>query len=595
MTEESHFYDVVVIGGGMSGVCAAIASARGGARTALIQDRPVLGGMASSEMRMHICGADHHMQRPDARETGILEEILLENKHRNPEMNYPIFDSVLWGKVKYQRNLDLYLNTTITEVQMSAGQDGARKIEKVSGYQMTSEKKISFSGEYFIDSTGDGTIGLLSGAEYRSGRESRNEFHESLAPEMEDETTMGNSILFQAIDKGHPVKFIKPDWAYTFSEEQLKNRDHHEISSGYWWIELGGNGSDTIQDAEEIRDELLKTLYGVWDHIKNGGDHDADNYDLNWVGVLPGKRESRRFIGDYILKQDDIDAGRIFPDAVAYGGWPMDLHTAGGMTCKDDVPTVWNHVDRVYTIPYRCLYSVNVGNLFLAGRIISCSHVAFSSTRVMGTCSVVGQAAGTAAAMALSHHCTPRELQRFISDLQQRLIRDDCYIPGCQNEDPSDLVRRATAESSSFLAGCEPQNVLGGMARHSPGRSNCWTADITKDSNPTITIRFPGARNIGSIQILFDSNLSREITPSINKEVLDRQENHSPSELVKDFQINLIYEGRQVYAEKITDNYQRKFNIHCSKQIRCDAIQVIVFSTFGSKYATIFEIRAYSA
>ena len=242
----------------------------------------------------------------------------------------------------------------------------------------------------------------------------------------------------------------------------------------------------------------------------------------------------------------------------------MDLHTAGGMTCKDDVPTVWNHVDRVYTIPYRCLYSVNVGNLFLAGRIISCSHVAFSSTRVMGTCSVVGQAAGTAAAMALSHHCTPRELQRFISDLQQRLIRDDCYIPGCQNEDPSDLVRRATAESSSFLAGCEPQNVLGGMTRHSPGRSNCWTADITKDSNPTITIRFPEARNIGSIQILFDSNLSREITPSINKEVLDRQENHSPSELVKDFQINLIYEGRQVYAEKITDNYQRKFNIHYS-------------------------------
>ena len=265
------------------------------------------------------------MSRENARETGILEEILLENKRRNPEMNYPVFDAVLWEKVKFQENLTVFLNTYVDGVLMDEN-----KIQGVTAVQETTEKKYELTAGLFLDSTGDGTLGYLAGARYRSGREAKSEYGESLAPEQADHVTMGNSLMFQARDIGHPVKFVKPDWAYQFTEEQMKNREHGLITSGYWWIELGGGKLDTITDAEELRDELLKTVYGVWDHIKNGGDHGAENYDLTWVGMLPGKRESRRLMGDYVLKQQDIDDGRIFEDAVAYGGWPMDIHTAEG-------------------------------------------------------------------------------------------------------------------------------------------------------------------------------------------------------------------------------------------------------------------------
>ena len=343
-------YDVVVIGGGMAGICAAIAAARGGARTALIQERPVLGGMASSEMRMHICGADYHMSRKNARETGILEEILLENKYRNPEMNYPIFDSVLWEKVNFQKGVDLFLNTTVVGVRTIE----KKKIRCVKAWQMSAGRMYEFTGDYFVDATGDGTVGYYAGAEYRTGRESRSEFGESLAPLVADRYTMGNSLLFQAADRGHVVKFIKPHWAYSYTEEDLRNRDHMDITSGYWWIELGGDRLDTVLDAETIGEELRKTVYGIWDHIKNGASHGAESYDLEWVGVIPGKRESRRLIGEYLLRQADIEQGRVFEDAVAYGGWPMDLHTVGGLLSENADPTVWNDVRKIYTIPYRC-------------------------------------------------------------------------------------------------------------------------------------------------------------------------------------------------------------------------------------------------
>ena len=232
------------------------------------------------------------------------------------------------------------------------------------------------------------------------GREDSRAFGEPHAAAKADRYVMGSSILFTAKDMGHPVPFIKPEWAYTFTEEQLKHRAHTEITSGYWWIELSGL-LDPVSDAETIRDELLKVLYGVWDHIKNQPGHHAENYALDWVGFLPGKRESRRLTGDYVLTENDVAASRIFPDTVAYGGWNMDVHVPGGILSEESAPTTYYKFDDVYAIPYRCLYSENIENLFLAGRAISVSHIAFGSTRVMGTCAVVGQAVGTAAALAM--------------------------------------------------------------------------------------------------------------------------------------------------------------------------------------------------
>lgn len=586
---EKKNFEFIVVGGGMAGICAAIAASRKGVKTALVQNRPVLGGNASSEIRMHICGADHHMSRENARETGILEEILLENKRRNPEMNYPVFDAVLWEKVKFQENLTVFLNTHVDGILMDEN-----KIQSVTAVQETTEKKYELTAGLFLDSTGDGTLGYLAGARYRSGREAKREYGESLAPEQADHVTMGNSLMFQARDIGHPVKFVKPDWAYQFTEEQMKNREHGLITSGYWWIELGGGKQDTITDAEELRDELLKTIYGVWDHIKNGGDHGAENYDLTWVGMLPGKRESRRLMGDYVLKQQDIDDGRIFEDAVAYGGWPMDIHTAEGFLNIDDQPTVWNTVSKIYTIPYRCLYSANIENLFLGGRIISCSHVAFSSTRVMGTCAVAGQAAGTAAAIAVQKRISPRKVGQYIEELQQELLKDDCYIPGFVNQDKKDFARTAKVSASSWEYGFEPEQVIDGYGRIEGKTSHCWQTDLLKDKMPKLELDFGKPHKIKEIRIKFDSNLSREITPSVNDEVLARQERHSPSELIRDYELILEDDIGKQNTLLCCSKGQRLQVIRLEQEISCSRLTLRILSTYGWKKARVFEIRVYS-
>jgi hypothetical protein len=307
-------YDVVVVGGGMSGLCAALAAARHGARTALVQNRPVLGGNASSEIRMHVSGALFMRRRPDARETGIVEEILEENKARNLHHSWSIFDLVLWEKAHFQPGLDLYLNTHFTDLTKAGS-----SIASIRATQLTTEKTFELSGRIYVDATGDGTLGFLAGAEYMSGREGKRVFGEDLAPDESDAYTMGSTLLFQAVDVGQPVAFVKPAWADTYTEEDLKLRDHQEVTSGYWWVELGGKDLDTIGDDGQIHSQLMAAVYGVWDHIKNGGDHGAANLDLAWVGALPGKRESRRLLGDYVLTERDALSGRVFDDAVAYG------------------------------------------------------------------------------------------------------------------------------------------------------------------------------------------------------------------------------------------------------------------------------------
>lgn len=575
-----------VIGGGLSGLIAAIAAARCSIDTVLIQDRPVLGGNASSEFRMHICGADNHMKRPDARETGILEEILLENKRRNPDFSWPIFDLILYEKASAEKHLTLFLNTYMHSVKMKDG-----RISSVSCFQMTNERQFSVTADFFIDATGDGSLSAKSGAVFRLGREARDEFGESLAPQTADSVTMGSSLMFKARKLDHPVKFIRPENAYTFTEDDLRMRDHSDVSSGYWWIELGGDGKAVIDDAEEIHDELLKTVYGVWDHIKNSPSHNADNYDLEWVSPIAGKRESRRVEGDYILRQADINEARIFPDAVAYGGWPMDIHTAGGFASTGDVPTVWNHVGDVYTIPYRCFYSKNIPNLFLAGRIISTSHVAFSSSRVMGTCAVGAEAVGNAAAIAVKRGLREaRDVCAYISELQQKLLRDDVFIPGFRDEDDRNLARTAQAEATEERPDGAAVNVINGIARSWKGQSNAWICRIS--SRPVLTLRLRQAAAVSEVIITFDSNLSREITPSIIREVIARQEPQSPSTLVDEFSVSLYRGGKLEEKRDCRTMGQRHVRLNFSS-IEADRIELQLHSSFGQDTVKVFEVRVY--
>jgi len=527
--EERH-YEVVVVGGGMAGVCAAIASARKGVRTAIVQNRSMFGGNASSEIRMHIVGANAHGSKKNLGETGILLEILLENKRRNPYASFPVFDSVIWEKVHFQENLDAYLNTDMDDVIM----DG-KKVAAIVGHQNTTETEFTIYGDIFVDATGHGTLATMGGAAGRMGSEGRDEFHEPDAPTEPNQDTMGNTLMFSAVDRGEPVKFIRPDWAYQYSEEDLKYREHgnsigshmeggqltkfeegsgrlphfSNVDSGYWWIELGGQYDDIIRDGEVIRDELLKCVYGVWDHLKNVGDHGVENLDLDWVGIVPGYRESRRIEGDYLLNENDVLENRIFPDAVAYGGWQMDEHVRGGIRDLDKIPSRILNFNGCYTIPWRCYYAKDLENVMLAGRDISTSKMAYGSTRVMGTCSVGGQAVGTAAAMAVKYRCTPREIGEHIMELQQQLLRDDCYIPGFRNEDPLDYARSAKVSASACTGKNVPENVLNGVARPVQEESNCWEAPIGEEG-ASISLDFGKKLVLQQVQLTFDTNLTRD-------------------------------------------------------------------------------------
>ena len=585
---EDKNYDVIVVGGGLSGVCAAIASARHGAKTALLQNRPVLGGNASSEIRMHICGADHHGTRPDARETGIIMELLLENRFRNPNHSFSVFDTVLWEKCTFQENLDLYLNTQMQEVEMNGN-----TIQSVSAFQMTTEKTFCFHGRLFIDTTGDGYLAFRSGAEFMTGREGKEVFGETYAPDKSDCCTMGNSLMFRATDCGHATPFTRPDWAYQYTEADMAFREISEVSSGYWWIELGGDELDTITDGEILRDELLKTLYGVWDYVKNSGNFDADNYSLDWVGFLPGKRESRRIVGDYILLEQDLANNTSFPDAVAYGGWPMDVHVVGGMRNVSHDPTVYIHLKEMYSIPYRCLYSKNIDNLFLGGRAISVSHMAFASTRVMGTCAVIGQAVGTAAAMGIQKHLSPRELNSHIEELQQSLLRDDCYIPGLADCDANNLALQASVSCSSSIpeGGCT--NVTNGFSRKIKESSNCWISKSLGNEGQWIALALPEKKGVTEIRLTFDPNLSRQIMPSLSEYQQSVQIPGIPPELVKSYTLELLNGTDIVYTQQITNNYQRLRIHHIAKPVLCDTVKVTVHSTYGDTHARIFEIRVY--
>ncbi len=612
-------YDVIVVGGGLSGVCTAIASARGGARTALIHDRPVLGGNASSEIRMHVCGASANSIKRDAEETGILHELMLENKYHNDSFNYSVWDAVLLQKVYDEPLLTLYLNTSMIDTQLDDN-----VITQIQCYQLTTEIHWSLTARLFVDCTGNGTLGYLAGAEYRTGSEGKAEFNEPDAPEMPNNTRMGNTLLFKAIDRGRPVVFKKPKWAWTITEADLlfrghgnqpalmkfaedvegrttsldngpkkegKDFDSYGLDYGYWWIEISGEEDDIISEYEKIRDQLVGCIYGVWHHIKNGGDHGAENFDLVWVGMLPGVRESRRLVGDYILTENDLLTNRLFNDAVSYGGWPIDNHTPKGILDKGKLPSFVHHFPGLYTIPYRSYYSKNITNLFFAGRIISASKLAMASSRVMGTCSVGGQAVGTAAALCIKHGCMPRELNAHITELQQALLREDCYIPGVFKRDAHDYAQSAEISATSARVDSPAENVLNGLSRNTAEKINCWESDGLAIEGETLFLKFKKPVELSQIRLTFDSNLNRPIKITLSEKRMNLQQPGAPAELVKDYRVSLHLNGVEIAAKSILGNYHRLNVVEIAGC--CDEIRIHITRTHGYESAKVFEVRAY--
>ena len=456
LREERLEFDLVVIGGGMAGSCAAITAARQGLRVALVQDRPVLGGNTSSEVRLWMVGATSHMGNNNrwAREGGVLNEILVENTFRNPEGNPVLFDALLLEKVVSEPTLTLLLNTAIYEVAKGE----PNRIEAVTGFCSQNSTRFVLRAPLFCDASGDGIVGFLAGAAFRIGAESHSEFGELLAPAAASDHLLGHSIYFYTRDTGRSVKYSAPEFALSDITKIPRYRRFNTKEQGtdLWWIEYGGS-KDTVHDTEAIKWELWKIIYGVWDYIKNSGEFaDADTLTLDWVGLIPGKRESRRFEGDYMLVQQDIVEQRVHHDAVSFGGWAIDHHPVDNVYDSSEPCTQW-HSKGVYQIPYRTMYSRNVSNLFLSGRIISASHIAFGSSRVMATSAHNGQAVGMAAAVCREQRLLPRDLlqQDRMSELQTRLLRSGQHIPRVKRTDPLDLAQQAEVSASTTLRGLD--------------------------------------------------------------------------------------------------------------------------------------------
>ena len=468
MKQLSCMCDFIVIGGGVAGTVAAIAAARLGAETVLVQNRPVLGGPSSSECCQNsdgafITGAPEYVNR-GAMETGILEEMRREAYFRSANGWRQHWSLVMREWAEREEKLTLLLNTEVYEVETQGNH-----IVSLKARTLGSETEYLLRAPLFADCSGDSFVGFSAGAEYRIGREARHEFQESLAPEQPDRKTMGSSIAFRAVDTGHMIPFKAPEWAYKIhSDDDLPYRMHNNPKQGYWWLEYGGE-IDTIHDNEEIYRKLLSILFGMWDHVKNGGDHGAENYAIEWISAIPGKRESRRLMGDYILTQNDLMNHPDFPDAVACGGWPIDIHPPEGVFGKGHPGTTPPFIfPGVYPIPFRCLYSRNIDNLMMAGRNISVTHVALGSTRVMATCALCGQAVGSAGALCRKHACTPRELgEKHISELKNILYRNDQVLPWMPSmeekifssaEADSDMVLRLDSPAGKLPLVPEPRN-----------------------------------------------------------------------------------------------------------------------------------------
>ncbi|TFV82704.1 FAD-dependent oxidoreductase [Microbacterium sp. dk485] len=494
MVLREQSFDLVVAGGGMAGVCAAIAAAREGLRTCLVHERPVLGGVASSEMRVTVHGAGHN--HSFARETGIIAELLSEERRRNHEpinengWTNSVFDQVLYDFCIREPNLTLHLNTSVIGVELEGADEVDRAPHTEKGYYereacapsrrltalrartLSAEVDLRLAADLFIDCTGDAFIADRAGCGWRMGSESRAEHGEAHAPEQPSTATMGNSIHIRAKDVGRPAPFTPPEWAvrlddpsYFYEQGRVPNDPH----GGFWWIEIGMPWH-TIFDNETIRHELTRYALGVWDWMKNRDPEMRErcrDFALDFVGQVPGKRESRRVFGRHWLTEQEVQAHTPFPDAVCYGGWGIDLHTPGGLLAETSEPSAAERYQedseyaskiyvRPYGIPLRSLMARDVDNLLLAGRCISVTRAALGSVRVMATTASMGQAAGVAAAVMTQRGITLPELAAeaaeggpAVREVQQRLLRGGAFIPGVRNHDDSDRARSATASASS--------------------------------------------------------------------------------------------------------------------------------------------------
>ena len=567
--------DLTIIGGGLAGVCAAISASREGVKVALVQDRPVLGGNASSEIRVWALGATSHQGNNNrwAREGGIINEIMEENMWRNKEGNPIFFDALLLEKVRAEKNITLMLNTAMID----ATKADEETIESVRAYSAQDFILYDITSPLYCDTSGDGILGYLAGAAYRIGAEDSKEFNEPFAPGDDYGDKLGHTIFFYVKDTKEPVEFVAPEFALTAEEIPKAIPRFNQIASNthgcsLWWLEYGGR-MDTIYDTEEIKWELWKVAYGVWDYLKNSGKFpEMANKTLEWIGNIPGKRESRRFEGDYMISQSDVIEQKIHADAVSFGGWAVDLHPADGLYSDKSGCTQY-HSKGVYQIPYRTMYSRNITNLFTGGRVISASHIAFGSTRVMMTTAHSGQAVGVAAAICKENGLVPRDLLEpsKMKELQTRLTRMGQYIPHLKINDKENLALDASITSSS-------ERMLDGFP----------ISDKTADMNAARALVMPVQKGYFP-EITFHFNVKKETEITFQLRTSERLGNYTPDTIV--IQKKIIVRAGQDVSVAVNFNIELDTDQYAFATVMpCDGVEMILSDELISGVMSVAHI-----
>ena len=410
---EAGAFDLVVTGGGVAGISAAVSAARLGLKVALVQNRPILGGNNSSDVRVHLGG---RIETGPYGNLGDLQKEFGPARGGNARPAEYYEDQKKLDFVLAEPNITLFLNHHVYGVV----KDGKSRIEKVLARHTETGQEIALAAPLFADCTGDGSVGVLAGANYRMGREPRSEHGEPQAPEIADKMTLGASVQWYSVDTGKESSFPKFKYGIEFNAQNAE-----KVTMGEWTWETGLN-KDQIREAEQIRDYGMLVVFSNWSWLKNeSGLEKYKNLALDWVAYIAGKRESRRLLGDHILTENDILDFVIYPDAAGSTTWSIDLHYPDPKNTKYfpnkefKAIAVQNNI-YPYPVPYRCLYSRNIENLFMAGRNISVTHIALGTTRVMRTCGIMGEVVGMAASLCKKHNVGPRGIyQAHLQELKE--------------------------------------------------------------------------------------------------------------------------------------------------------------------------------
>ncbi len=570
-------YDLVVVGGGLAGTCAAVSAARLGARVALIQNRPVLGGNNSSEVRVSARG---HINLPPYPSLGNLVYEIAASKPGNADPAIDYEDPRKSDVVRAEKNLELFLNTHADGVEVSHG-----CLTAVLTTHVRTGRRLRFPAKVFADCTGDGTIGFKAGADFRMGRESHAETGEALAPAVGDKMTMGASIMWYSKDTGKPTGFAPCPWALQFTEETV------QLTRRADWNWETGMDLDQVHAFEQVRDQGLRAVYGNWAFLKNHPNTKIafETLGLDWVAYVGGKRESRRLLGDVILRQQDIDEGFIYPDAAVTTTWTIDLHYPETSNLQQFPEHAFRSIAKhhrivPYPVPYRCFYSRNITNLFMAGRNISVTHVALGTVRVMQTTGMMGEVVGMAASLCAKHDCLPRDIYaRYLGELKALMTQGIGTAPPVL-DDPPDWLPRA-GENLALKATVSVSSTYDAKGTYPAHRINDGIVDmstnatrwVSNDSPPHIvTLTWQSPQKINAIRLLTGQTGPRTAITPMSKCVVQ------------------AYDGQRwldIPETLVTDNERIDYHV-TFPEVTVDRLRLFILGTPG-QLARLWEWECY--